>query len=290
MLRRLTLAQRRINARQSMLSRHYPIFLFTLLCAGLWSQPPSSKAAQARQSNDNQTLTDVKRAVQLARPNVNVDDLEMWERKDLEQDLSRITGKTARPVSFYSLYDTESSSDDGSLWAVVWSASNAETDDLYGFENSDDLEQASEKFNGLLSRLGPSITDEKAMRIAQLFLGCCAQGASGEPVTDEIDLRDSVASYYFQIYGNIWRSLDAYSQWWESYEKTALDLAPTFAVKGDVRRITLKRLRSSYGMHPQLQQWELAVSSDGSVRVLAVKSIFPKQRQWLSYDFRSSIE
>lgn len=274
-----------------MLFRHYLTSLCPLLCACLWfSQLPSSEAAQAQPPSDNQILTDVKRAVALAHPQVNVDHLEMRERKDLEEELSRITGKAARPVSFYSLYDTDSFLDDGTLWAVVWGDRASGTDDLYSFESSDDIEQASEKFNRLLSRRGPFITDEKAMSLARLFLGCCAQGTSGEAVTDELDLRDSVASYYFRIYGNIWRSLDAYTQWWESYEKTALDLTPTFAVKGNVRRISLKRLRSSFGMHPQLQQWELAVSRDGTVRVLAVESIFPRQRQWLSYDFRSTIE
>jgi hypothetical protein len=66
-------------------------------------------------------------------------------------------------------------------------------------------------------------------------------------------------------------------------------LAPTIVVKGGVRRITLERLILSFGMHPQLQQWQIAVSSDGSVCVLAVESVFPKQSRWLSYAFRTTL-
>jgi hypothetical protein len=43
-------------------------------------------------------------------------------------------------------------------------------------------------------------------------------------------------------------------------------------------------------MHPQLQRWEIAVSSDGSVRVLTMDSVFPKQSRWLSYAFRSTVD
>jgi hypothetical protein len=83
--------------------------------------------------------------------------------------------------------------------------------------------------------------------------------------------------------------LEAGSQWWQGYEKSGARLTPTIVVEGGVRRIMLERLILSLGMHPQLQQWHVAVSSDGSVRVLAVQSIFPKQNRWLSYAFRTML-
>ena len=72
-------------------------------------------------------------------------------------------------------------------------------------------------------------------------------------------------------------------------KKAERRLIPTILVEARVRRIMLERLILSFGMHPQLQQWHVAVSSDGSVRVLAVQSIFPKQSRWLSYAFRTTL-
>ena len=56
-----------------------------------------------------------------------------------------------------------------------------------------------------------------------------------------------------------------------------------------VWRVSLERLALSFGMHPQLQRWEIAISGDGSVRVAGVQSVFPKQTRWLSYAFRSDM-
>jgi hypothetical protein len=248
------------------------------------------EAAQANHSSDNQVREAVKQAAELAHPGANVDQLKMSDRNDLDEELSQIAEKTTRPVSFYSFHDIDSSSDDGSLWVVVSVDSPLGSDELYSFESSDGVEQSTQKFNRLLSHVVLSIPDEKATSIARFFLGCCVRGAPGETLTDEEGLRHSVERYYLRIYGDIWRALEAYAQWWQGYEKTAVHFRPTVVVEGGVRRIILERLRLSFGMHPQLQQWDVAVSFDGSVRVLAVESIFPKQSRWLSYAFRSTVE
>jgi len=233
----------------------------------------------------------VKQAVELAHPGANVDQLNMSDRNDLDEELSRITEKkSTQPVSFYSFSSVDPSSDDGSLWVVVSGNSPQGSDELYSFESSDDVEQSSQKFNRLLSRLGLSIPNEKVASMARFFLGCCIRGAPSETITDEKDLRHSIERFYIQVYGDVWRALEAGAEWWEGYEKAAVHLTPRVVVEGNVRRITLERLILSFGMHPQLQQWDVAVSRDGSVRVLAVESIFPKQSRWLSYAFRSTMD
>jgi hypothetical protein len=52
----------------------------------------------------------------------------------------------------------------------------------------------------------------------------------------------------------------------------------------------VKRILLTFGAYPELQQWDLQVSHDGRVRVLAVKSIFPKGGQWVFYDFHSTLK
>jgi hypothetical protein len=250
---------------------------------------PSVEGAPAEDASGNQVREAVKHAVELAHPGVNVDQQTMSQRNDLGEELSRIAEK-ATPVSFFSFSDIDSFSDAGSLWVVVSRTSTSGSDELYSFESSDDVEQSSQKFNRMLSHLTLSTSNEKATRIARFFLGCCVRGAPGEIVTDEKDLRHSVERYYIRIYGDVWRALEAYAQWWQGYERAAVQLAPTAVVQGRVRRITLDRVIVSFGMHPQLQQWKVAVSPDGSITVLAVESIFPKQSRWLSYAFRSTMD
>ena len=252
-------------------------------------QLPLLAAAQASHTGDSQLRAAVKQAVDLAKPGINIDQLNLSERNDLEDELSQITEKSTLPVSFYSFYAMDSSSDDGSVWVVVSRNSPLGSDELYSFESSDSVEQSSQKFNRVLSHLELSLSNEKARRMARLFLGCCVRGAPGETVTDEVGLRHSVERDYIQLYGDIWRALEAGTDWWQGYEKNAVPLTPTLAVEGGVWRIVLNRLVVAFGMHPQLQQWHVTVSSGGSIRVLAVDSIFPKQRRWLSYAFRTNL-
>jgi len=262
-----------------------------LVCACFYfSLLPPARAVQTNHNRDNQGREAVRHAIELAQPDSNVDELQMSERDDLDDELSQIASKTTRRVSFYSFYDIDSSSDDGSLWVVVPSDSPLGSDQLYSFESSDSVGQSSEKFNRLLSHLALSVPNDKAASIARLFLGCCVRETYGEIVSDEGGLRHTVERYYIRIYGDVWRGLEAYTQWWQAYQKVAVPLPPTVVIDAGVRRITLERLILGLGMHPQLQRWEIAVSSDGSVRVLAVDSVFPKQSRWLSYAFRSTVD
>jgi hypothetical protein len=273
------------------LGRQHLRWLCSFLSACLWfSQLPPAVAAGADHNSNSQVREAVKQAVELAHPETNVDQLEMSDRNDLDAELSQIAQKATRSVSFYSLYDIDSSLDDGSLWAVVSGNSPVGSDELYSFESSDDVEQASQKFNRLLSHLALSIPQEKVTSVARFFLACCVREAPGETITDDVALHHSVERYYIRVYGDVWRALEASTQWWQGYEKTAVRSTPTVVVEGGVRRINLERLILSFGMHPQLQQWDVAVSRDGSVRVLAVESIFPKQSRWLSYAFRSTVD
>ena len=262
-----------------------------LVCACFYfSLLPPARAVQTNHNRDNQGREAVRHAIELAQPDSNVDELQMSERDDLDDELSQIASKTTRRVSFYSFYDIDSSSDDGSLWVVVPGDSPLGSGELYSFESSDSVGQSSEKFNRLLSRLALSVPNDKAASVARLFLGCCVRETHGETVSNEDVLRHSVERYYIRIYGDLWRALEAYTQWWQAYQKVAVPLLPTVVVDAGVRRITLERLILGFGMHPQLQQWEIAVSSNGSVRVLAVDSVFPKQSRWLSYAFRSTVD
>lgn len=270
---------------------HRPWLPCFLACACFYfSLLPPARAAQAKASRDTEGREAVRHAIELAQPGLNVDELQMSGRDDLNDQLSQIAPKTTGLVSFYSLYDGDVSSDDGSLWVSVPGDSPLDSGELYNFESSDNLGESAEKFNRLISHLALSVPNEKAASIGRLFLNCCVRDTHGEIVSDENVLRHSVERYYIRIYGDVWRALEAYTQWWQAYQKVAVDLQTKAVADAGFRRITLKRLVLGFGMHPQLEQWEIAVSSDGSVRVLGVDSVFPKHTRWLSYAFRSTID
>lgn len=214
----------------------------------------------------------------------------MSERDDLEDELLKIAPKTAGLVSFYSLYEADSSADDGSLWVVVSGDSPLQSGELYSFDSSDGLDESLQKFDRLISHLALSVANDKAVSVGRLFLDCCVRDTYGETVSDEDILRHSVERYYIQIYGDVWRALEAYTEWWQAYQKVAVSLRATSASDAGFRRITMGRLTLGFGMHPQLEQWEIGVSPEGKVRVLEIESVFPKQSRWLSYAFRSTVD
>jgi hypothetical protein len=92
-----------------------------------------------------------------------------------------------------------------------------------------------------------------------------------------------------QIYGDVWRTLEAFTQWWEGYQKSAFQFPPAVRAGNGSYLITVETVVVNFGMHPQLQQWNFALSPDGAVSVISVEPIYPKESRWLSYDFRSTI-
>ncbi len=179
--------------------------------------------------------------------------------------------------------------DDDSISVVAVARSPGEAYQLYSFEASQGFSGLSQQFNRLIYQLNLSIPNEKATSLARLFLACGGGGQLNQSVLDEEGLRHAVERYYLQTYGDIWRTLDAYLQWWQGFQKHAPDLAPTIKLENGRYLVGLKRVLTVVGKHPQLQEWELEISRNGNVRVLAIQPIFPKPTRWLFYDFKSTV-
>jgi len=71
------------------------------------------------------------------------------------------------------------------------------------------------------------------------------------------------------------------------FKAVAPQLAPVVALKSNGRyQVTLKRLVRYAGREPEVQNWQLEVTRNGEVRVLAMQTIFPAHQGWLFYDYR----
>jgi hypothetical protein len=262
--------------------------LYVAVC--LWLLPPV-EAGPPGKVTDVQLRAAIAQAVHLAHPGAGDETVKIQPRLDLDEDFSRITGKASGNVSFY---ETEAapivtSGSQNPVWAAVSGDSVQESYKLYSFESSDGFQRSSQEFSRLISQLTLSLDDDKATSMAHFFLGCCNRGTHGEIVADEDLMHHTVERDYLQIYGDVWRTLEASVDWWQGYQKSAFHFPPTVRAGNGAYLITVETIVASFGMHPQLQQWNFALSPDGRVTVLSAEAIYPKESRWLSYDFPSRI-
>jgi hypothetical protein len=105
-------------------------------------------------------------------------------------------------------------------------------------------------------------------------------------VSDETDLRRVVQNYYYALYGeDVWRTLEAYSQWWQDHQADARGLAPTVELGSNGNyRVTLHRAVTVVGTHPHVQKLDLEICPNGSVSVLGSQPAVPAKPQWLFFD------
>ncbi len=257
--------------------------LLTLLLFLGFSAPIQAQRADYRA--DDPAREAAERAWRKAGSGFSNEPLKTRRREDLEELLLAMEKNPARNVYFYEMQSLPRTAFDAySTWVVAVSRSTREVYELCGFEASEVSNGSSQEFNRLISQLALSIPKEKATSFARLFLGCCVGEELGEIVLDEEGLRHAVERYYFKTYGGVWRALEAYTQWWECFQINAPDLAPTIRFENGRYRVVLKRVLTMVGRHPQLQEWDLQISRDGNVRVLAMQPILPKRPRWLFYD------
>jgi hypothetical protein len=254
-----------------------------LLFLGSWAP---IQAQQAAYRSDDQARAAAEQAVRNADSSSGNEPLKTRRREDLEEFLLAIQERNLiGNVYFYEMRSPPRRAfDTYSVWVVAVALSTREVYELYGFEASIGFNGSLLEFNRLISQLSLSVSREKATSFASFFLGSCGGGKLPEIVLDEEGLRHAVQRYYFETYGAIWRALEAYTQWWQGFQTNAPDLAPTVRFEKGRYRVVLKRILMIVGRHPQLQEWDLEISRDGNVRVLAMQPIFPKQPRWLFFD------
>jgi hypothetical protein len=252
--------------------------------------PFFSSSIQAQRGDP---LTDVvrdvaERSVEKTHPSSSSQPLNIRRRQDLENLLLALAGKkSVSDVYFYEIQSPPGTVSESSLVWVAAVARFAQHEyNLYSFLGSAGPTAPSREFNRLTSHLGLSIPEEKAVALARLFLGSCVDGDAKEIVLDDdTELRLAVQNYYLATYGDIWRALDGYSRWWQSFQTHAPDLAPTVAIDKDGRyRVVLNRMLTFAGKHPQVQRWELDVSREGQIRVVAMQLLFPDRPSLVFYD------
>ena len=143
------------------------------------------------------------------------------------------------------------------------------------------------EFNRFASELALSLSKSELTNFAAFFLETTIPFRPGEIVLDQDTLRESVGRQYFTAYDEAWRSIDAYSRWWHVFldSETEAGMAPRAEIEPDGRyRVTLNRVVTSEGAHPQVQQWQVEISPAGNVQLTSMRTIFPKTPRWIFYD------
>lgn len=247
----------------------------------------ATKAVPARQgvTPDAETREEVKEAV--SQSELDHARISIKPRQDLEQMLSVVQEKSgAKQVYFYEM---DSSGDPPesprtAIAAVVHST--GAVNQLYSFEGSRQVAAFSDEFNRLGSTLGLTIGNREVVGFAKLFLESAVAGNPGNILSDDVDLRLAVQNWYFKMYRDVWKMLDAYSRWWEQFQVSAAEVAPKLAVNraGDFD-LDLHTLLTLDGRHPQVQEIKLTISRRGELHVRDIRTVFPDTSSWMFYDF-----
>jgi hypothetical protein len=240
------------------------------------------------------SMEQVRDAASLALPRsgtrVDAKLLKVTRRPDLEDLLSNIVqSRESRGFYLYQVEMPSQASYDGQwTWIVAVAARKQETYQLYSFESMEKRADVAAEFNRFASsELALSLSKSELANFAAFFLETTVPFRPGEIVTDQDTLREAVGRHYFTSYDEAWRSIDAYSRWWHGFLEadTVLELAPRTDIERDGRyRVTLNRVVTNEGAHPQVQQWQLDISPEGNVQVKLMQTIFPKSPRWIFYD------
>ncbi len=215
--------------------------------------------------------------------------VKVTRRPDLEYLLSTIVQRRGNQGLF--LYQVEMPSQasyDGQwTWIIAVAARSQEAYELYSFESMEKRADVAAEFNRFASELALSLSKSELANFAAFFLETTVPFRPGEVVLDQDGLRESVGRHYFTAYDEAWRSIDAYSRWWHGFldAETASQLAPRTEIEPDGRyRVTLSRVVTTDGAHPQVQQWQMEISPAGNVQATSMQTIFPKSPRWMFYD------
>jgi hypothetical protein len=215
--------------------------------------------------------------------------LKVTRRPDLEDLLSSIVPSSgSHGLYLYEVKMPSQASYDGQwTWIVAVAARRQKAYQLYSFESMEKRTDVAAEFNRFASELTLSLSKSELANFAAFFLETTIPFRPGEIVLDQDTLREAVGRHYFTAYDEAWRSIDAYSRWWHGFldADAVSELAPRTEIERDGRfRVTLNRVVTTEGAHPQVQQWQLEISPEGNVQATSMRTVFPKSPRWIFYD------
>jgi len=241
------------------------------------------------------SIDQVRDAASLALPpsesRVDAKLLKVTRRPDLEYLLSTIVQRRgSQGLYLYQVEIPSQASYDGQwTWIVAVAARKQEAYELYSFESMGKSADAAAEFNRFASELELSLSKSELANFAAFFLETTIPFRPGEIVLDQDTLRESVGRHYFTAYDEAWRSIDVYSRLWHGFldAETVSELTPRAEIEQNGRyRVTMNRVVTAEGAHPQVQQWQLEISPEGNAQVTSMRTILPKAPRWMFYDSR----
>jgi hypothetical protein len=239
------------------------------------------------------SIEQVRDAASLALPpsesRVDAQLLKVTRRPDLEYLLSTVVQRRgSQGLYLYQVEIPSQTSYDGQwTWIVAVAVRRKGAYEFYNFESMGKRADVAAEFNRFASELALSLSKSELANFAAFFLETTIPFRPGEIVLDQDSLRESVGRHYFTTYGEAWRSIDEYSRLWHGFldAKTVSELGPRAEMERDGRyRVTLHRVVTTDGAHPQVQQWQLEISPEGNAEVMSMRTILPKASRWMFYD------
>jgi len=264
------------------------------LALGFWQPCGAQQASPEARSGTWAPLSieQVRDAASLAlprsEPRVDAELFKVTRRPDLEYLLSTIVQRGSKGLFLYQVEIPSQASYDGQwTWIVAVAVRGKGAYELYNFETMGKRADVAAEFNRFASELSLSLSKSELANFAAFFLETTIPFRPGEIVLDQDTLRESVGRHYFTAYDEAWRSIDAYAELWHGFldAKTVSELEPRVEIERDGRYlVTLHRVVTAEGAHPQVQQWQLEISPEGNTQITSMRTILPKAPRWMFYD------
>lgn len=243
--------------------------------------------AQEDHLSDAQVRQQMTQAVSQAKLGLGSAQASIRPRKDLEELLTTVREKETSPkVYFYQMDSFAQELGTAATSIAAVEHSTGAVNQLYSFEGSGELGAFSDEFSRLASSLDLTIAKSDVVSLAKLFLESARAGNPGSILVDNLGLKLAVQNYYFSMYRDIWKMLDAYSEWYTPFQSIMPEVGPKVVTnQTGGYDISLQTLLTVDGKHPQVQDIELTISSAGRVQVRSIRTIFPDQSRWVFFDF-----
>ncbi len=201
--------------------RRQPQWLLPVLCLGafLWLIQPVKAGPPGDLGNDAQLRQAIAQAAQIAHPGATAEQ-SVTIRAPLRPGRGplQVFGESRPGFLLGRRAATGGSSGRQRLgiWAVLLRESPREPYGLYDFENSAGLQQSSQEFNRLISQLSlaQQVIERPGRRLGPLFscLAALPERPGDHSVADEDMLHHTVERAYLQVYGDVWRTLEAFTK------------------------------------------------------------------------------
>jgi len=138
------------------------------------------------------------------------------------------------------------------------------------------FEESVSQFNRMADDFPVGIGTEAGSLNYALFFLKAVRGFDENVIYDELDVKHTVERHFHDNFSSRAEQTKQFEKWWRHFSKAVdtLALSPEARVEKDHYVVVLREIELKEWTGPLMKEWTLAVSKNGHIRVLSVRTIF----------------